>query len=100
VEAGIIHSTQEIDGVEYVFLGREDEGAGGGAGGECGCFESWLFVCRGMKSDLVDDSSVGMLGKDMVRSSCHTFTNSDSDNNHNINDDSQDMIPNMGRTSP
>ena len=54
VEAGIIPSTHESDGVEYMFLGREDKGAGGkGAGGECGCFE--FFVCRGKKSDLVDD---------------------------------------------
>ena len=36
-------ASTEIDGVEYVFLGREDEGTRGeGTGGECGVFESWL----------------------------------------------------------
>ena len=56
VKAGIIPSTHESDGVEYVFLGREDEGAGGeSAGGERGCFESWLVVRRGRKGELVDD---------------------------------------------
>ena len=38
----------EIDGAEYVFLGRKDKStAGEGLGGVCGFFESWLFVCRG-----------------------------------------------------
>ena len=42
--------------MEYVFLGRENEGAGGeGTGGERGCFESWLVVRRGRKGELVDD---------------------------------------------
>ena len=46
----------EIDGVEYVFLGGEDEGMGGkGTRGKRGCLESWFFVRRGEESDLVDD---------------------------------------------
>jgi hypothetical protein len=57
VEADIIRSSQEIDGVEYVFLGGKDEGAGGeGAGGMCRCrrgFKSRLVVREGEESDLV-----------------------------------------------
>ena len=45
-------------------------------------------------------SSVGMVGKDMDGSSSHTFTNSDiSNHDYGINDDSQDTVPNAGRTS-
>jgi len=63
LEAGIKRSTHKIDGVEYVFLGREDEGTGDeSAGGErrCGCvFKSGLVVRRDKKSDLVDDGVEG-----------------------------------------
>jgi hypothetical protein len=33
MEAYIMHSSCEIDGVEYVFLRREDEGAGNESAG-------------------------------------------------------------------
>jgi len=72
LEAGIKRSTHKIDGVEYVFLGREDEGTGGeSAGGErrCGCvFKSGLVVRRDKKSDLVDDGVHACLDTGTYRS--------------------------------
>ena len=61
MEADTIHSSREIDGVEYVFLGGEDEGAGGETvGGECRCrcdFKSGLVVREGeFKFSSVDPS--------------------------------------------
>ena len=45
-------------------------------------------VERANWSMMTSMSSVGMVGKDMVRSSSHTFTNSNISNyNYNINDD-------------
>ena len=66
----------EIDGVEYVYLGGEDEGTKGeGTKGEYGRLESWLCVCRGEERNPLDNGcdEVGMVGKDMVRSSSHTL---------------------------
>ena len=57
METSIIHSSREIDGVEYVFLGGEDEDTGGeGAGGMCRCrrdFKSGHIVHEGEESGLV-----------------------------------------------
>ena len=40
--------------VQNVFLGGKDKSTEGeGTGGESGCFESWLFVCRGEERNLV-----------------------------------------------
>ena len=57
-----------------------DEGTKGeGTEEVCGCSASWLFVHRVMRSAtqsiMASMALVGVVGKDVVRSSSHTFTN-------------------------
>ena len=110
MEVGVIYPTHEIDGVEYVFLGREDKGAGGeGAGGECGCCESWLCVCRRRKSDLVDDGLDEFSGYGWERhpathlqtaiasNHCLLYQRHDSQNDDGSHDDDRQLTARVSR---